>query len=164
MLTKNQLKTLRNEICLNSLYLKDYSNSFYIKEKTVCDFFNSFMDHIDDYYNFNNMDYYEVLKKHDNIDEIWKYYCDSCMDGYDPLLQDDYIAYFNNLMQAGCVIYEIDDNKVVCASYYMNKYGNMIINKITKNTIYYDNNGDPYIKKYGNRYLLSNFIKTNIVY
>ena len=164
MLTKNQLKQLRNEITINSVFLKDYSNSLYIKEKTAFYFFDSFMDYIDNTYNFNNMDFYELLEIHDNIDELYQYYCDSCIDGYDPLLQDDYIAYFNNLIYAGCVIYNIDDYKVVCATYYMNKYGNMIINKITRNKVYYDNDGDSYIKKCNNKYYLSNFIKTNIVY
>ena len=42
-MTYKQFKQLRNEIVLNSLFLKDYSNSFYIKNKTVCAFFDSAM-------------------------------------------------------------------------------------------------------------------------
>lgn len=162
MLTKKQLKDLRNNITLNSLFLKDYENWYYIKPQSVCNFFNSFLDYIDNEYNFDNMDLYDLLEQHDNIDEIYDYYIESCVDGYDPLSPDNYIAYYNDGIFAGVLLYDIEygiDDYAIVASYYMNKYNVMVINKITKNKIYYDGNGDSYIKKYNRRYLLKDFIK-----
>ena len=48
MLTKNQLKTLRNDVVLNSLFLKDYSNNLYIKNDNVCAFFDSYMEYLNE--------------------------------------------------------------------------------------------------------------------
>ena len=161
MLTKNQLKQLRKEIVLNSLFLKDYNNSLYIDKKTCYLFFDGYIENLYDMAkneNYKNKDITDIINKYDNIENLYNYYL--CFEN-DPLIKDDYIAYCCDGIYAGMVIYDINDYKVVNASYYIDKYGNMIINKITSNTIYYDNIGDPYIKKYGRRYLLSNFIKKN---
>ena len=47
-LTKNQLWALRQEIVLNSLYVADYQNSFGYTAKSVCDFFDGYMDYLDE--------------------------------------------------------------------------------------------------------------------
>lgn len=167
MLTKKQLINLRKNICLNSLFLKDYENDLYIKNKTVCDFFDSYIENLYDIAkneNFKSDDIIDIIDKYDNAENLYNYYIDSCVDGYDPLIKNDYIAYHNESLFAGCVIYDVRYgvyDYILCASYYINKYGYMIINKLTKNKIYYDSIGDVYIKKYNHRYYLNNFIKTN---
>lgn len=44
MLTYEQLKQLRGEIVLNSLFLNDYQNSLGIDPQKVCDFFNGYLE------------------------------------------------------------------------------------------------------------------------
>lgn len=91
MLTKNELKQLRNEIVLNSLFIKDYSNSLGVGEKKTCDFFSSFAEYIDSKAFekcSNGSDYYEELERLDNIDELWNYYIDF---ENDPLKKSVYI-------------------------------------------------------------------------
>lgn len=155
MLTKNQLNQLRNEITI----LKDYSNSLYIKKNTVCNFFDSFMKYIDNTYNFNNMDFYELLERHDNIDELYQYYCDSCIDGYDPLLQDDIVGIKNTSVYTGYVIYEIDNYYDSVVSAYLYSSG---IKKRTTNKLYYSIKKDDYFFiKNGKRQYMKDFQKIN---
>ena len=74
MLTKNQLKQLRKEIVLNSLYLKDYSNSLYIKEKTACAFFDSYIEYLYEIATedqFKSKDILDVIDRYDNIDNLY---------------------------------------------------------------------------------------------
>lgn len=162
MLTKNQLKQLRNEISLNSVFLKDYSNSFYIKEKTVCAFFESFLEYIDEL--APGMDFYDAIEKYDNIDILYNYYLDSCIDGYDPLLKDDFIAYKSDCVFFGCVIYDYDidyDEVVLTATYNHNeKNGAMILSKMTKNKLYYDYKLEKYyFRKNKRKYYIDDFEK-----
>jgi len=162
MLTKNQLKQLRKEICLNSLFLKDYNNSFYIKEKTVCDFMDSYIEYLHELASDDNYNGDDVIDRYDNIDNLYNYYC---LFEDDPLIKDDYIAvctlsYFN-----GVLIYDIDGDDVITASYYNEGCNNVMhINRITKNNIYYDSIGDPYIIKDKTRYCLSDFIRVDYRY
>lgn len=72
MLSKRQLKQLRSEIVMNSVFLKDYSNSLNINEKTACNFFDGYSEYIDD----------ENLQ--DNINNLYDYYC---IYDYDPLVR-----------------------------------------------------------------------------
>lgn len=162
MLTKKEIKTLRNEIVLNSLYTNDYKNSLHIKSKTAMMFFDSYMEYLyeiahDD--NFNSDDVIDVINKYDTLDNLYNYYL--CYDD-DPLLKDDYIAMYNDTIYTGCLIYDVVDDKILVASYYTHKFGYMVINKLTKNKVYYDSVGDSYIIKDKNRYYLSQFIKVNI--
>ena len=157
MLTRKQLKQLRNEIVLNSLFLKDYSNTLYISEKTVYNFFEAYIENLYDIAasdNFNSKDIIDILEKYDNIDNLYNYYIDSCIDDYDPLLKDDYIAYIFIGIDYSILIYDVSDYKIKVAAMINNK-----ISKITSNNIFYDNNGDPYFKKYGYRYYLNEAIK-----
>ena len=83
-LTKEELWNLRKEIVLNSLYYKDYKNSFNIDEHTCCDFF-------DGYYEFitilaaekhcERVLNYELISDFDDPDILYTYYCEviSCM-------------------------------------------------------------------------------------
>ena len=160
MLTKKQLKTLRNEITLNSLFLKDYSNSLFIKEKTACNFFDSFIDDIYNNDDVSGLSFYDVLEKYDNIDNLYNYYIESCIDNYDPLLQDDYIAMYNINVYYAIVIHSIEYS-VIDYVYTSMIDGYKQVKKITKNKIYYDKSGNGYIKVYKKKYYLSEFMKVD---
>lgn len=79
-LTKEEISKLRKEIVLNSLYTKDYENSFGIDPHKVQDFFDSFVEYIwqDVIEGFEDDEKTSVLdaefKKHDNTEEIYDYY------------------------------------------------------------------------------------------
>lgn len=45
-LDKNQLWAIRQEICLNSLFLKDYENSFGIDAEEAYSFFDGYMSYL----------------------------------------------------------------------------------------------------------------------
>lgn len=77
MLTKNELKQLRKEIVLNSVFIKDYSNSLGIDENKVCTFFEGYAEYLNelalsskDY----KIGYYERITKYDTINNLWNYY------------------------------------------------------------------------------------------
>lgn len=44
--TKEELWQLRKEIKLNSLFVSDYRNTFGISERSVCDFFDGYMEYL----------------------------------------------------------------------------------------------------------------------
>ena len=76
MLTRKQLKQLKSEIVLNSLFLKDYSNTLYISEKTVYNFFEAYIENLYDIAasdDFNSKDIIDILEKYDNIDNLYNY-------------------------------------------------------------------------------------------
>lgn len=79
-LTKEEIGKLRKEIVLNSLYTKDYENSFGIDPHKVQDFFDSFVEYIcqDVIEGFEDDEKTSVLdaefKKYDNAEEIYDYY------------------------------------------------------------------------------------------
>lgn len=163
MLTKNKLIELRKNIILNSAFLDDYKNNLYIKEKTACSFFDSYLDDLKEKYDpENKLDLIDLLDLYDNKENLYNYYISL---DYDALSQDDYIAYYNDLIFSGCLLYGIEygiDDYAIAATYYM-KNGIMHINKITKNKIYY-NGDDAYIIKLNHKYYLKDFIKTNYKY
>ena len=84
MLSKEDLKKLRSEIVLNSLYIADYENSFDIPAKDVCDFFDGYVEELyyimleeigeDKVKELNDTEYYKELFKRDNIDNLYNYY------------------------------------------------------------------------------------------
>lgn len=164
MLSKNQLYNLRKNIVLNSLYLNDYQNNLYIKEKTACSFFDSYLEDLANTYDPDDkLDILELIDRYDNKENLYNYYRYLEID---PLPQDDYIAYYNDCIFAGCLLYGIEygiEDFAIVASYYMDARGNMKINKITRNKIHYDED-DAYIIKLNHKYYLKDFIKTNIKY
>lgn len=103
-LTKTQLKKLRNEITLNSLYTNDYENSFNINPRQVQDFFDGWLEEcsttpLDD--NDNTLDdlklshneYYDKLfELANNIDLLYDYYIYMFED--DPLSEKYYKEYY----------------------------------------------------------------------
>ena len=99
MLTYKEIKQLRKEIVLNSIYLDDYRNSLYITPKDACDFFDSVIDYYYDDINESMYDaakdgnkklYNQLKEKRDNlidnltIKQIYDYY--KYLE-YDPLLK-----------------------------------------------------------------------------
>lgn len=82
---KKNLWELRQEICLNSLYIDDYENSFGVQARKCCDFFDSYLDFLselmdDDGYSDN--DFFDMLDDYDNGENLWEWYC--CYDN-EPL-------------------------------------------------------------------------------
>lgn len=79
VLTKDELKKLRSEISLNSLYTGDYENSFGFKPEDVQMFFDSYLEELEEIlieeHNFNE-DEIELqdLFKIDTIDNLYNYY------------------------------------------------------------------------------------------
>lgn len=82
-LNKNQLKQLRREIVLNSIFTNDYKNSFDLDPEQVQTFFDSFIDDIENTtkenpkskdYKLYKKDFHKWLAKHDNINELYNYF------------------------------------------------------------------------------------------
>ncbi len=76
MLTKNQLLQLRKEIVLNSLYYSDYKNSFGIDEHIVCNFFDSYIEYLQELEKENNEDLSidDFFNKYDTHENLIDYY------------------------------------------------------------------------------------------
>ena len=88
MLTKEQLLQLRKEIVLNSLYFNDYKNSFGIDKNLVYNFFDSYMEYLQELETENNenLPINEFFNKYDTSENLIEYYF-YCFD-YDPLVID----------------------------------------------------------------------------
>lgn len=148
MLTKKEFYQLRKEIVLNSLYLNDYKNSFNIKEKSVCDFFESALEYVNETYKeTHNADIDIFNVKTSKLYEYYKYL------EFDPLQSNDYrgcIAFtaFNGLLFYGFK-YGVTDY-ILVSYYYYDKYGIMVISK------------PRYYKIYGDYFMYKNQ-KINIV-
>lgn len=163
MLTKNQLKQLRKEIVLNSLFLNDYNNSLFIKNKTVCAFMDSYIEYLYEIAHENNFksdNITDVLNEYDNIENLYNYYL--CYEN-DPLLQDDYIAtkHINN--SDGIVIYHIKyhyNNSVYAA--FMCLHGLYYENtKIKEYKLYESIKNGYYFKINNTRYYINDFMRVN---
>lgn len=111
MLTKKQLKQLRNQVVLNSLYTSDYLNSLFIKEKTAFNFFKGYVEHLEEIateegYIFSDNNFFDFIKKYDTFNNLYNYYY---MFEEDPLIQDNFIASKPLNNSDGIVIYKIND-------------------------------------------------------
>lgn len=91
-MNKAQLRKLRQEIVLNSLFLNDYENSFGIDKDKVYAFFDSFVEDICEQYEeqhkTKHYTIWEVFAEYDNIDTLWEWY--GCYEE-DPLPIEDSI-------------------------------------------------------------------------
>lgn len=152
MLTKKELKQLRNEITLNSLFFKDYSNTLFIKEKTACNFFDSYMEYLSD--NFKCKDIDDIFK-HDNLTNLYDYYFSF---EYDPLKRDDFIAYKSIYNDCALVIYKIDYDINECVlSAFINSNTS---DKPRYNKLYYDYvKYEYYFIKNRKKHYISDFLK-----
>lgn len=161
MLTKNQLKTLRSSVALNSLFLKDYSNSLYIKKDNVRAFFDGYMEYLNELAKNDalNGDVIDIIAKYDNINNLYNYYL---MFDSDSLLQNDFIASKPINNSDAVVIYDVinglDNYYVLSSIIYLSGYTSKNT-KIVKNMIHRDSQGDAYIIKYNNRHYLDDFMR-----
>lgn len=84
MLTKEKLYKLRDQITLNSVYVRDYENDMGIDTKMCCEFFTGYVDYLCELEKENgeDLDIWDFFAKYDTIDNLWDWYC--CFDE-DPL-------------------------------------------------------------------------------
>ena len=160
MLTKNQLKTLRNDVVLNSLFLKDYSNNLYIKNDNVYAFFDGYMEYLNELAKNDAFsgDVIDIIAKYDNINNLYNYYL---MFDSDPLLQNDFIASKPINNSDSVVIYNVVNglnDYVLSSIIYLSGYSSKNT-KIVLNMIHRDSQGNAYIIKYNNRYYLNDFMR-----
>ena len=79
MMTKDELWALRQEIKLCSLFYADYRNSFGIDEHPVCDFFDGFLEYLDQEMQetipgYDDAHFFDHLPAYDNADNLWNWY------------------------------------------------------------------------------------------
>ena len=78
LLTREELRDLRNEIVLNSLYTSDYENTHHILPRDVQDFFDGYVEYLYELAEENGEkpDIQDLCIKYDNPDNLenW-YYC-----------------------------------------------------------------------------------------
>ena len=79
MLTKEELKKLRNQITLNSVFVSDYENNMGIDPKVVSSFFEGYISYLDEILKEEHPDvkgdsYWDMLFKYDNEENLEKWY------------------------------------------------------------------------------------------
>lgn len=157
MLNKKQLWQLRQQCVLNSIFLKDYKNNMYIKEKDACAFFDSYIEYLyDEYAHDDDENIFNLLNEYDNAETLYAYYCyfDS-----DPLLQRDYIAIKTLNNYGGVGVLDINDSCVIYRHDYKTSYDNDI-SKIMRHKLYYGyKRQDYYFIDNNKRYYLSDFLR-----
>lgn len=75
---KEKLWDLRQEICLGSLFLNDYENSFGIPKEICSYFFECFIMYyfmIEEEKENGLTDILDVYCKYNNADDLWNYFC-----------------------------------------------------------------------------------------
>lgn len=78
-LTEKALLELRSDISLNSLYVSDYKNRFNIKPLEVCNFFNGYIEFLEELAEEDNFDFdkegYDVfLVNYDSDTNLKRWY------------------------------------------------------------------------------------------
>lgn len=158
MLSKNDFYNLRKQVVLNSLFINDYNNNLYIKPETVCNFFNSAVEYINDEYKAKNNNDIELSKI--TTKKLYDYYKTfEC----DPLSRDDFIAHYNFTVFNGLLIYDIFygiNDYVLMAEFYHSDVVGMKVYKMCKHKIYYDSD-TPYIKHNNQRFNINDFRRVN---
>lgn len=91
MMSEETLWKLRQEIKLGSLFIADYRNSFGVDPHKVCDFFDGFLEFVEeemreDHPRFNDADFWELLPNYDTPEYLLDWYC--CFEE-DPLAKDE---------------------------------------------------------------------------
>lgn len=81
MMSEENLWKLRQEIKLGSLFIADYRNSFGVDPHKVCDFFEGFLEFVEekmreDYPSYDDKAFWELLPDYDTPEYLldW-YYC-----------------------------------------------------------------------------------------
>lgn len=160
MLTKKQIKDLRKQIVLNSLFLDDYSNTLFIKNITACAFFDSYIDYLYEIASengVNNIDVLSVIQLYDTIDRLYDYYVSL---EYNALLQDDFIATKPVNNSDSIVIYEIDYNYVLVGGIFLSGLY-MDTERIKRLKLYYGARRGFYFIYNHRRYYIDDFMKVN---
>lgn len=69
-LSRDELWDIRTQICLNSIYVADYQNSYGYDAKCLSDFFDGYAEHLE-------REFERVGKgvSIDNADNLWEYFC-----------------------------------------------------------------------------------------
>ena len=162
MLSSKQLKALRKQVVLNSLFLNDYKNDLYIKPETACNFFNSYLDNLYDLAisnGFNNLGVFDVIALYDNLKNLKAFYSEY------PIYQNDFIATkcINNF--DSLVIYDIDTNSIIPTikvAYLVNNGCGFATNtEIKEYRLYESVKRGYYFMLKNRRYYIDEFIKTN---
>jgi hypothetical protein len=83
--TESKLWELRLEIKLNSLFVSDYGNTFGVDPKVACDFFDGYMDYLEDelHPDGKTFDDLNAVFALDNPENLWKWY--NCFADESPL-------------------------------------------------------------------------------
>ena len=78
-LGKTQLKRLRDDIVLNSLFIADYNNRYGIDPNDVCNFFDGYMSYLGELekekYGKELDNIEDFFNEFDNIENLWDWYC-----------------------------------------------------------------------------------------
>ena len=82
---RDVLKNLREDIVLNSLYISDYENRYGLPAKSVCDWFDGYLDFVGEMMegeieDYDDAKFFDYLKDYDNIDTLEEWFC--CTEGY----------------------------------------------------------------------------------
>jgi len=159
LFTRKQIKDLRKQIVLNSLFLDDYKNDLFI-ECDVCErFFSAYIDYLCEIANDEKMDILDIFKKYDTISNLYAFYHVNS----EMLYQSDYIASkpVNNF-DILC-IYQIDSEYIYVAFLSRNDYTGYLCNEKIQKRKLYQTSKDAYFNYYGIRYKLSDFIKKDFM-
>ena len=86
--TFEEIKQLRKEICLNSIYYADYQNTLMLDEWEVCDFFDGYLEHLGYEveervgeqleHGISDDDWLKMMFELDSDDELECWYLDWC--------------------------------------------------------------------------------------
>lgn len=90
--SKEDLWALRNQIVVNSNYYSDYQNTFGIACKSVCDFFDGWLDFIteimiEDGHKDARDNFFDYFDKYDNPDTLEQWFF--CFDDFDWIEYED---------------------------------------------------------------------------
>lgn len=107
---ENDLAKLRKEICLNSIYVADYENSFAIAPESVCAFFDGFVSFMQELAEENNEDISDsdIFEKYDTIDNLVSWYY--CYDDFSWVKYDFdfYLESIENLFSEESIIPDVE--------------------------------------------------------
>lgn len=76
-LTPQDLKNLRNNITLNSLYINDYKNRYNINPAYLINFFDGYIEYLQELAQENNeknIDFFDLIKNYDTPQNLIDYY------------------------------------------------------------------------------------------
>lgn len=80
-LSQSELWSLRMEVCVNSLFVCDYENSYGFDANAVCDFFDGYYDfmwELAEEEHGEDVTHNFVMEKYDNEDTLWQWF--NCYD------------------------------------------------------------------------------------